>query len=108
MSYLRLEHMRTQFGEFDDATWNLIIEAARADLKDWSERLIAAWASGNDKRQREAWHSLKGLCENFGASALLDICGQDLSTLDAQERLRSCLGATLEALSAAIRQSTAA
>lgn len=93
-----IEQVRGLFGNLDSKTQKLLMDAAEADLIEWSERLISTWEGGDKQSCQRARHSLKGLCGNFGASAMLALCSQDISGPETIETLRTCRTATLHAL----------
>lgn len=95
--------IKSLFGGLDSDTQELLLDAAAADFNEWTEKLIGSWAAQDvDLRQRSR-HSLKGLCGNFGAVALLEYCDMDLSHNSAVHELRVCRDNTLRALGEAAR-----
>lgn len=83
-----LAHAKEFFGQFDSATRTVLLDAGLNDLTEWTERLVEAWQSGDVDGQSRARHSLKGLCENFGAHTLLSHCERDLTDPQSAETLR--------------------
>ena len=90
------------FGGMDSDTQALLISAACADTAEWTERLVAAWRDSDSEGQSRARHSLRGICGNFGMTALLSACEGDLSASAAAQDLRDCRDASLAALRAAV------
>jgi HPt (histidine-containing phosphotransfer) domain-containing protein len=88
----------TFLADFDAETVKLLIDAADADISEWSERLLDACAVQDLDGQQRARHSLKGVCSNFGAAALLAMANEDLSTAPAIARFRSQRQTTIAAL----------
>lgn len=86
------------FADFDEDTGKLLLSAAEGDIIECSEKLIEAWLSGNIDGQKRARHSLKGVCANFGVTALLAICAGDISDQETVAKLRICRASTLAAL----------
>lgn len=93
-----LEHAKTFFDQFDHDTRALLLKSGSNDITDWSERLIDAWQVGDTQGQQRARHSLKGLCENFGAHTLMCHCERDLSDPAAVATLREYRELTLRML----------
>lgn len=91
-------HLRAFLGEFDTETRTLILDAGRSDLLEWTERLIVACEMNDQSGIRGARHALRGLCSNFGASALLALCEADIGSDAEAEALRDCRKATFDAL----------
>lgn len=83
-----LAQAKAFFDQFDPDTRAMLLEAGSNDITEWTERLVDAWQSGDADGQRRARHSLKGLCENFGAHTLMSHCERDLSDPAAAETLR--------------------
>ena len=84
--------------QFDPETLAMLLDSGSSDITEWTERLIEAWQSGNADDQSRARHSLKGLCENFGAHTLLVHCERDLSDPAAAATLREYRELTLRML----------
>lgn len=93
-----LAQAKAFFDQFDADTQAMLVEAAQSDLTEWTERLIEAWRSADAEGQRRARHSLKGLCENFGAYALMERCEGDLSGAAEAAVLRECRAMTIQVL----------
>lgn len=93
-----LAQAKTFFAQFDKETRIALAEAAAADMTDCTEKLIAAWQAGDVEGQRRARHSLKGLCENFGAHTLLSYGERELSNPDDAATMREYLALTLTML----------
>ncbi|MFM9935663.1 MAG: Hpt domain-containing protein [Novosphingobium sp.] len=75
-----------------------LCEATAADLREWSARLLDAVASNDTDAIRRARHSLRGLCGNFGASAVMQCADSDLWSADARVRFHECIEATIAAV----------
>jgi len=90
------------FGGMDSDTQALLISAACADTAEWTERLVAAWRNGDSEGQSRARHSLRGICGNFGMTALLASCEDDLSASTAVQDLCDCRETSLAALRAVV------
>ncbi|WP_298194748.1 Hpt domain-containing protein [Novosphingobium sp.] len=87
--------------QFEALPSNVVVplcEATSADLRDWSTRLLDAVAAQDDEAIRRARHSLKGLCGNFGAAAVMHHVDSDLSSTDARARFLDCVEATIAAV----------
>ncbi|WP_226018090.1 Hpt domain-containing protein [Novosphingobium sp. FKTRR1] len=72
-----------------------LCEATATDLRDWGQRLLDAVAGDDPDAIRRARHSLKGLCGNFGASAVMRCADGDLQSADARARFHECIEATI-------------
>lgn len=75
-----------------------LCEATAADLREWSGRLLDAVAADDGEATRRARHSLKGLCGNFGADAVLQYAAGDLQSAEARARFQECVEATITAV----------
>ena len=93
-----LAQARAFFDQFDSDTRQMLVEAGSNDIVEWTERLVEAWQIQDADGQRRACHSLKGLCENFGAHTLLTYCDRDLSDPASIEMLRDHRDLTLRLL----------
>lgn len=85
-------------GQFDKETREALLDAGQKDITNWTERLIEAWQAGDSDAQSRARHSLKGLCENFGAYTLMSHCERDISDPHEIETLREYRELTLRLL----------
>lgn len=74
-----LAQARGFLDQFDGDTRVRLVEAGQRDITEWTERLITAWTDGDLDAQHRARHSLRGLCENFGAHTLMTRCERNLS-----------------------------
>jgi hypothetical protein len=99
-----IDQVTALFTDLDPETRSLLLDAAQRDLAEWTDRLVAAWDSGDEEGQRRARHSLKGLCGNFGASGLLALCEADLSQPGLANRLQSARAATAAILARVIAE----
>lgn len=99
-----LRVLQAFLADFDGDTVRLLLDAARSDLSEWSDRLIAAWSDGDAEARQRARHSLKGVCGNFGATGLLAMADGDLSSAEARQAFSGCLEATLKAIGDAAGQ----
>lgn len=79
-----------------------LLDAAEEDASEWTERLVRAWRDDNAEEQVRARHALKGICGNFGMTALLDQCTGDLASATATAAVRDCLDASIAALRGAV------
>lgn len=93
-----LAQAKAFFDQFDPETRVMLLQSGSADITEWTERLIGAWQAGEAEGQKRAHHSLKGLCENFGAHTLLVHCERDLSDPAAADTLREYRDLTLRML----------
>ncbi|WP_353228032.1 Hpt domain-containing protein [Novosphingobium sp.] len=75
-----------------------LCDATAADLRDWGTRLLDAVAADDTDALRRARHSLKGLCGNFGAGAIMLRAEGDLRSADARAGFRDCIEATIAAV----------
>lgn len=75
-----------------------LCEATRADLREWGKRLLEAVAADDPAAIRRARHSLKGLCGNFGASAVMQCADGELHSAEARARFHDCVEATITAI----------
>jgi HPt (histidine-containing phosphotransfer) domain-containing protein len=75
-----------------------LCEATKSDLREWGSRLLDAVAAGDAEAMRRARHALKGLCGNYGASALMLRDDSDLGGAAAQRDFRACIEATIAAV----------
>lgn len=73
-------------------------EAIGADLREWGKRLLEAVAADDPDAIRRARHSLKGICGNFGASAVMQMAEGDLHSVAARTRFDDCIEATITAV----------
>ena len=90
--------VREQFDALDPATVRLLRDALQGDLREWSGKLISAWSAGDDAAISRARHALKGLCGNFGATALEALAQQDLAGEAERVRLTGCMEETIAAI----------
>ena len=90
------------FGGLDGDTVVVLLEAAEDDITIWCDKLLAAWAASDPEAASRARHSLRGLCGNFGAVALLNLSEQFPADQLAADRLRECRSATLAAMRSAV------
>lgn len=86
------------FAAMPAALHDQLLAATTRDLGEWTERLIAAWATGDGEAQSKARHALRGLCGSVGASALQALCEGQLGRAEAAQALRNCCAATATAL----------
>lgn len=91
------------FADLDEDTKRLLRDAAEKDITQWGDRLIASWVGNDLELRMRAQHSLTGVCANFGATALLKLSNDDLSTNAAREAFNQCRDATFAALAEAAR-----
>jgi len=75
-----------------------LCDATAADLREWSKRLLEAAAAEDADAMRRARHSLKGLCGNFGALAVMQHAEADLRTAEGRAGLNECIEATIAAV----------
>ena len=75
-----------------------LCEATETDLREWGSRMLEAVAAGDAEGIRRARHSLKGLCGNFGATAIMLRADGDLADAKAQRDFRACIEATIAAV----------
>jgi HPt (histidine-containing phosphotransfer) domain-containing protein len=75
-----------------------LCEATAADLREWSKRLLDAAAAEEPETMRRARHSLKGLCGNFGAGAVMQLADGELQSAEARARFHDCIEATIAAV----------
>ena len=92
------EMARDQFEALDAETAALLVAAIEADFAEWGDKLLAA---RDDEALRRARHALKGLCGNFGATALEAAANAPLDTPAAREAFSACRAATVAAIVAA-------
>ena len=98
LSMIDQDVTRAQFAAFPPDISARLLAAAEADIINWSDQLLAAWASADSEAISRARHALKGLCGNFGATKLLDMVGNDLSALDDRDALLKLREATIHAI----------
>jgi len=75
-----------------------LCEATGSDLREWRSRLLEAVALDNAEAIRRARHSLKGLCGNFGAIAVMHCADGELVSAEARARFHDCVEATITAI----------
>jgi HPt (histidine-containing phosphotransfer) domain-containing protein len=75
-----------------------LCEALGTDLREWGKRLLEAVAADDTDAVRRARHSLKGLCGNFGASAVMECADGELRSAEAGARFHDCIEATIAAV----------
>lgn len=90
------------FGGLDSETAAVLLDAAEDDITTWCDKLVDAWALDDQEAGSRARHSLRGLCGNFGATALLELCQRGPDDPAAADRLRECRSATLVAMRSAV------
>jgi HPt (histidine-containing phosphotransfer) domain-containing protein len=90
--------VREQFDALDPATVRLLRDALQGDLREWSGKLASAWSVGDDEAISRARHALKGLCGNFGATALETVAQQDLTGEAERARLTGLAEETIAAI----------
>jgi len=90
----------SQFEALPAAIVAPLCEATEADLREWGSRLLEAMAAQDAEGVRRARHSLKGLCGNYGATAIMLRADGDLPDARAQREFRACIEATITAIQA--------
>lgn len=90
--------VREQFDALDPDTVRLLRDALQGDLREWSGKLVSAWSAGDDAAISRARHALKGLCGNFGATALEAMAQQDLTGAAERVRLTGLAEETIAAI----------
>ena len=89
---------REQFEALDPDTAEMLADALQADFAEWGEKLLAAARANDPQALSQARHALKGLCGNFGASALEKALGEPLDSDIARTALSAMLSATVAAI----------
>lgn len=93
-----LEQAKAFFDQFDSDTRAALLAAGEHDIVSWVNRLIEASVEGDAEGQSRARHSLKGLCQNFGASTLLSHCERPLTSPGSVDTLLEYRDLTLRML----------
>ena len=98
MDLIDISLTQSQFDAFEPDIVAALSDATRADLEEWSTRLLDGWTVGNEDEIRRARHSLKGVCGNFGAERLIAMTTQPLTSAEARDQFRVCVEATIAAV----------
>lgn len=98
MNLIDPELTLSQFEALPPEVVGPLCEALGADLREWGKRLLEAVAADDTDAVRRARHSLKGLCGNFGASAVMQCADGELQSAEARARLHDCIEATIAAI----------
>ena len=98
MNLIDIPLTQEQFDDFDAAVVNALCNATRSDLREWSARLLQAWATDDAEAISRARHALKGLCGNYGAQALMAMAAHPLTQAELRREFQSCVEATIAAI----------
>ena len=103
MNLIDEELTREQFASMGPDLVQRLLDALNRDLHKWAERLFIAFDVGDEETIRNARHSIRGLCSNFGATPLHEMAETELTTPASQAAFRSLRDATLDAIREAVK-----